>query len=115
MYCNTVSVIYYTIGPLDAPANVRSSRNYNSNTTTIIWSPPFSLDLTNIDIDITYCLEIYNITCGEGGLAISDCNVTEHTYHSSFLPPRYIYNITVTPRSNVEGALNRTATHTEGI
>ena len=115
MYCNTVSVIYYTIGPLDAPANVRSSRNYNSKTTTIIWSPPFSLDLTSSDIDVIYCLEVYNITCGEGALIISDCNVTEHTYHTSFLYPRYIYYITVTPRSNVEGALNGTATHTEGI
>jgi hypothetical protein len=73
------------------------------------WSPPFSLNLTNIEPDIIYCVEVYNITCGRRGLIISDCNVTESSYTSDAPAPRgYIYEYIVTPRSNVKGARNGT-------
>ena len=77
------------------------------NTSTLSWTAPFSLDLTNVDPDIAYCVDIYNITCGRRDLIISDCNVTEPSYSSS-APDGYIYEYIVTPRSNVEGARNGT-------
>ena len=40
-------------------------RNIKRNFSTISWEPPFSLDLTNTDPNIIYCVEVYNITCGE--------------------------------------------------
>ena len=72
------------------------------------WIPPFSLDLTNTDPDVIYCVEVYNITCGRS-LLISECDVVETSYTSDSLPPGYIYEYTVIPRSNVVGASNGTS------
>ena len=75
------------------------------NTSTLSWTAPFSLDLTNVDPDIAYCVDIYNITCGRRDLIVSDCNVTEPSYTFD-ASDGYIYEYIVTPRSNVEGARN---------
>ena len=76
---------------------------------TLTWTPPSFLDLTDVDPDIVYCVEVYNITCGRRDLIISDCNVTEPSYTSDDIAPDgYIYEYTITPRSNVEGARNGT-------
>ena len=82
--------------------------NLSRNGSTISWSPPFSLDLTNIEPDIVYCVEVYNITCGERDLIVSDCDVTETSYTSNDLLDGYIYEYIVTPRSNVSEARNGT-------
>ena len=77
---------------------------------TLSWDPPFSLDLTGVDPDIVYSVEVYNITCGGRELVISDCNVTENSYTSDVIAPNgYIYEYIVTPRSNVQGAHNGTS------
>ena len=77
---------------------------------------PFSLDLTNVNPDIIYCVEVYNITCGKRDLIISDCNVTESSCTSDDIAPDgHIYEYTVTPRSNVEGARNGTSLTVTGI
>ena len=79
------------------------------NFTTLSWSTPFSLNLTNVEPDIAYCVDVYNITCGGRELLISDCNVTETSYTSDVIAPDgYIYEYIVTCRSNVEGAINGT-------
>ena len=76
---------------------------------TLSWDPPYSLDLTNVDPDIAYCVEVYNITCGGRELVFSDCNVIENSYTSDAIAPdSYIYEYIVTPRSNVRGAQNGT-------
>ena len=72
----------------------------------IRWEPPFSLDLTDIEIDIVYCVEVYNITCGVKDLVISDCNVSSTNY--TITSDSYLYEFIVIPRSNVEGAMNGT-------
>ena len=72
----------------------------------ITWNPPFSLDLTNIEPNIIYCIEVYNTTCQEGGFLFSDCNVTTSYYVSDDLLDDYTYNITVIARSNVKNAPN---------
>ena len=79
------------------------------NFTTLSWKAPFSLDLTNIEPDIAYCVDVYNITCGGRKLLISDCDVTETSYTFDGISPEgYLYEYIVTPRSNVEGAINGT-------
>ena len=90
-------------------------KNLSRNGNTISWSPPFSLNLTNIEPDIVYCVEVYNITCGERDFIISDCNVTEPSYTSNDLLDGYIYEYIVTPRSNVEGAENGTSQTLRGM
>ena len=92
-----------TPGPLEAVKQLRKEGP------ALIWDPPFFLDLTNVDPDIAYCVEVYNITCGGRELVFSDCNVTENSYTSDVIAPDgYIYEYIITPRSNVQGAQNGT-------
>jgi hypothetical protein len=84
------------------------------NLATISWEAPFSLDLTGIDPDIVYCVEVYNITCGRS-LLISECDVMETNYTNAALLPGYIYEYTVTPRSNVDLASNGTSLSIAGM
>ena len=86
-----------------------------NNSSTMTWSPPFSLDLTGVDPNIVYCVGVYNITCGVDDLVVSDCNVTEARYVDDRLQQGHIYRITITPRSNVQDAQNGTSNTKEGI
>ena len=79
-----------------------------------MWDGPFSLNLINAEPDIVYCVEVYNITCGRS-LLISECDVMETSYTNDVLLPGYIYEYTVTPRSNVEGARNGTSLTVSGV
>ena len=95
------SIDLYDLGQL------RGISNLERNGSTFFWEAPFSLNLTDVDPDIVYCVDICNITCGRRDLIISDCSVTEPSYTSDDIAPQgYIYEYTVTPRSNVEGATN---------
>ena len=88
------------------------------NFSTVTWVAPFSLNLTGVDPDIVYCVEVYNITCGVDDLVVSDCNVTEPRYVDNQLQQGLIYRITVTPRSNgqnAQNAQNGTSNIKEGI
>ena len=82
------------------------------NSTTISWDPPFSLDLTDVDPDIVYCVEVYNVTdCGTGELLTGDCNVTVTNYTIPYdigSGRNGILEYIVTPRSNVIGSVNGT-------
>ena len=82
--------------------------NVQRVSSTLTWVPPPSLDLTGVDPDIAYCVDVYNITCGRRDLIISDCSVTEPSYTSDVIVDGYIYEYTITPRSNVPGARNGT-------
>ena len=103
LICNFVSYL----GPLDAVASLTKIDS------TISWGAPFSLDLTNIEPDIVYCVDVYNITCGGRDLVSSDCSVTDTNYTS--LSDGYLYEYIVTPRSNVEGAQNGTESHITSV
>ena len=73
---------------------------------TITWIPPFSLNLTNAEPDIAYCLKVYNITCGVRALLVNTCRLLEPQYRNSVLHKADLFEITVTPRSNIEYAHN---------
>ena len=105
MYIRLVGVYIFplTTGQLAAVSDV------SRQSSTLSWQAPSSLDLTGVDPDIVYCVEVYNITCGGRELVFSDCNVTENSYTSNVIAPDgYIYEYIVTPRSNVQGAQNGT-------
>ena len=95
-------------GPLDAVSNLKI------NTTVIMWDPPFSLNLTNVEPDIVYCVEVYDTSCEMRSNIISDCNVTLPHYTFQFLTSGYTHEVVVTPRSNVEGAMNGSKLVVEG-
>ena len=87
------------------------SRNFTS----ILWESPFSLNLTNVDPIVVYCVEVVNITCGVEDLVVGDCDVTESRYMDNRLQQGQIYRIMVTPRSNGENAQNGTSKTLQGI
>ena len=91
-------------GPLDAPTNL------SFNQTTITWNPPpsGSLDLTGVDPDIVYCVEVYKSICGERDNLINDCNVVEAIYliNNTLISPNYIHEVVITPRSNALQSMN---------
>ena len=37
----------------------------NCSSITLTWQPPFSLDIPNTDPDMTFCVEVYNVSEGE--------------------------------------------------
>ena len=103
-------MLRHILGRLDSVTEV------HRNSSTLSWIPPPSLDLTGVDPDIVYCVEVYNITCEVDDLVVGDCNVTEPSYTSDDIAPDgYIYEYTVTPRSNVEGASNGTSLTVTGV
>ena len=105
----TMQLFSLPIGPLSVTTDIKR------DSSTITWEAPFSLDLTGVDPDIVYCVEVYNITCGENGLVVSDCDVTEACIVNDQLQQGFIYRITITPRSNGQDAQNGTISTKEGI
>ena len=85
------------------------------NASTITWKAPFSLNLTNIDPNIVYCVEVYNVTCGVDDQVVSDCNVTEPSYEDNRLHQGHIYRISITPRSSGQNVQNGTNKTKEGM
>ena len=66
-------------------------------TVTLNWTAPFTLDISLINPDITYCVDVVSATTS--ATLHSECGVrdTEFTY---LLPPRswcHQYNVSVTP------------------
>ena len=105
-YLTTTLFLTYP-GPMDAVVSLTKVDS------TLSWEAPFSLDLTNIDPDIVYCVDVYNITCGGRDLVSSDCHVTDTNYTA--FSDGYLYEYIVTPRSNVEGAGNGTSRQWRGV
>ena len=85
------------------------------NNSIITWMAPFSLNLTGVDPNIIYCVEVYNITCGVDDLVVDDCNVTEPRFVDNRLQQGYIYRITITPRSNGQNGQNGTSNTIQGV
>lgn len=92
-------------GQLEAVSDI--FRGYISSKT-FSWNPPRSLDLTNIEPDIAYCVTIHNTTCGRNDSLVSDCNVLNPYYTYESINPELLYRIEVIPRSNFERAANGT-------
>ena len=89
--------------------------NITSNELRLSWVPPFSLDLTDIDPDIIYCTEVINITCGTNTTLFSNNNITETELKLVGYSQHHIYKFVVTPRSNVQEAINGTPLINQGL
>lgn len=87
--------------------------NIKRNGSTITWDAPFSLDLTGVDPDIVYCVEVYNITCGEINPVLKDCNVVDNIVTCS-CEPYFIYEVAINPRSNINQIMNGTVLAIKG-
>ena len=99
-------IILYIIGPLSAVTLFR--RVTSSNPFVYSWTPPPTLDLTDVSPDVVYSIEVYNITCGANDLLGTLNNLTVSLYQNALLDPGHVYKVVVVPRSNVRGARNGT-------
>ena len=99
-------VILYIIGPLSAVTLFR--RISSSNPFVYSWTPPPTLDLTDVSPDVVYSIEVYNITCGANDLLGTLNNLTVSLYQNALLDPGHVYKVVIVPRSNVRGARNGT-------
>ena len=92
--------MYFT-GPL------LSITNLMMRNSSLEWEAPFTLNLTNAHPDIVYCVDVYNVSCAGRQHLVSDCSLTEPTYH--YYPQTdIILEYVVVPRSNVQNARNGT-------
>lgn len=82
-------------------------RNYSSGVLTTSWTALPSLNITDIDPDIVYSVEVFKITCGLD-VSMSHKIVTENST-SNFLDLMQIYKAVITPRNNVDNARNGTS------
>ena len=89
------------IGRLPAVSLINSTENF---TIFLTWEPPFTLDITNVDPDITgYCVDVINSTSSE--MLYSECGITETEF--SYLIPNnshcYIttFSFSITPLNTV--------------
>ena len=98
------------IEPLDPVSDLHEDKT----SLTFHWDPPLSLDLTNANPDIAFCVDVYNITCGKRDLIASDCNLTEPSYTRHVNGDGYVYEHVFTPRSNVPQASNGTSLSLKG-
>ena len=80
--------------------------NISSNILTITWDAPFSLDLTDVEPDIVYCVQISNNTCRTRTTLFNNCNILETELNLIGYSQYVLYEVIITPRSNVEGAID---------
>ena len=81
----------------------------------LVWSPPFSLDLSSSDPDIVYCIDIYNNSCTSNStLIISNCSIVDSVYPYNSPQEIGLLEYVVTPRSNAEGVINGTPSVLKG-
>ena len=77
-----------------------------SSSVTVSWTPPFSLDVTDVDPDVWYSLLIYNMT-DENSTTVNLCtdcmdiNETNYTFTHEYFSHSHVYNITVIPWNGV--------------
>ena len=83
-------------------SNASCERNYSSSVLTTSLASLPSLDLTDIDPDIVYSVDLFKITCGQDVSMNHEILAGNST--SNTLDLMQIYKAIITPRNNVEGA-----------
>ena len=78
---------------------------------------PYSLNLTKAEPDIVYCVDVYDVTDDKmRNHLISNCTIVDEkfTIKVDNPDPTKLFLFVITPRSNVEGAMNGTAHAIDG-
>ena len=92
----------------DTPKQVENAtliRDHSEDELISLWNPLPTLDITDVDPDILYTVELYQITCGQNILInrteVAGSNVTEEG-----LDLMQIYKAVIAARNNVREARN---------
>ena len=72
----------------------------------LTWTAPFTLDISNVDPDITYCVDVVNSTSSSGILSQCEITVTSFSIPLGRVCDNLNFSFTVTP---VNGVGNGTA------
>ena len=99
--------LFYISGPLNAISSVSISFP-SAEIVHLVWTPPFSLNLTTAEPDIVYCVDVYIVDTNM--LTVSNCTVFQNSYVFKVENPgpRDQFQFIITPRNNVDGARNGT-------
>lgn len=88
-------------------------RNYSSNALTTLWDPVHSLDLTGIDPDIVYTVELFMMTC-DGDVSLNPKVVVGNSATEEDLDLMQIYKAVIAAKNNVTAALNGPSVEMKG-
>ena len=103
-----VEIITYIIGPLAGVSNLTTGELIPGLSILLSWVAPFTLDITNVEPDITYCVDarVINLRGTSHTIRII-CGITATAYNMTFnegeVTPCDTVGVTVTP---VNGQLN---------
>ncbi len=91
--------MFHIVGLLPAVGYLTATPILLDSIISLTWTPPFSLDITSVDPDITYCVGVVNPT---SSLVIhSQCGIITDTQYNYTVSPRSTpcdtYTFTVTP------------------
>ena len=101
----------------DTPGKVKNPhciRYYSTNSLTTHFDPVPSLDLTDIDPDILYSVELFKITCGQN-VSISREVVSINCTSKEGLDMMQIYKAVIVARNNVTGARDGPSVEMKGV
>ena len=106
----------HNTGILKSVSNL--TKNETDSMILLEWKHPFSLNLSTIEPDIAYCIDVYRyVTTGNETFMISSsCDVLDErfTFRDKNPDPTNLFLFVVIPKSNVEGARNGTASQIIG-
>ena len=94
--------------------NVSCERDYSSGTLTTLWNPLPSLDLTDVDPDIIYNVELFKITRDQN-VPMNQAVVARSSTTMENLDLMQVYKAVIVARNNVTGAINGPSVEMEGI
>ena len=95
-------------------SNVICRMNYSSNSLMTLWDPLSTLDLTDVDPDIVYTVELFMITCS-GNMSMDPTVVNGSSATTENLNLMQIYKAVIVARNNVREARNGPSAEIEGI
>ena len=87
----------HTVGILSAISLL--SITASNSTLSLTWEPPFTLDITGVDPDITYCVNVIVSTSSAALHSLCDITMTEFSYPlpQDAVCHSYVYVLTITP------------------
>ena len=93
---------FILIGRLSAVGDL--SATVLGSTISLTWNSPFTLDITNVDPDITYRVDVINSTSSQVIHSQGGITITQYNYTTSLSPERRacdVFKFTITPFNRV--------------
>ena len=103
LYCNALCLSFS--GTPGEVKNVFNHRSYSSNSLIITWDHLPSLDLTDIDPDLVYTVQLFEVTC-DRNISVSHQVVARSNATIQNLDLMQVYKAVIAAKNNVREARN---------